>query len=504
MMNMKYALKMKQGRLMTTTATALATLATGQELPAQQASGDRPPNIIFIFADQMRAHALGCYGNSYVPTPNFDAMAANGMVFDNAISTWPVCSPYRAMLLTGRHPMANGTVNNDTGFKDGLPSIATACKEQGYATGYIGKWHLEWNRDPFVPKNRRMGFDYWAVNNCTHQYMDHFYCMDTPEKIPFKGYDAMVQTDLAVGYIKANREKPFCLFVSWGPPHDPYNRVPEEYKKRIPLDKIALRRNVAERAIVDQLLAWDNPPGKVKQHRESQRETVEDDDRLKREYLQGYHAHTAALDDCIGRIRAALAEAGVADNTILVFSSDHGDMLGSHRMASKQNPLEESIRIPLIIEYPKRVPKDRRSDALFAPVDVMPTLLSLAGLDGPEVDGKDLAEAARGGRSDQQDAVLIMKLLPGGNPYTMNAITPWRGVRTKRHTYVNLLGRGPWLLFDNQEDPYQLNNLINQPEHAELQAKLEKRMRELMEEAGDPGDTKTIAEYREQRRIKGE
>ena len=485
------------------TAAAGAAAAIGNDLIAAE-RGSRKPNIIFIFADQMRAHVLGCYGNDMVPTPNFDAMARSGTVFDNAISTCPVCSPYRAMLLTGLHPVANGTVSNDTGYKDGLPSIASVCKEQGYETGYIGKWHLEWNRNPFVPKHRRMGFDYWAVNNCTHQYMDHFYCTDTPEKIHFKGYDAIVQTGLAVDYIKRNRGNPFCLFMSWGPPHDPYNRVPDEYKERIPLESIRLRENVPERDIVDILLERDEPAEALREKRAKRRKVVEDDDLLKREYLQGYYAHTAALDDCMGEIRAALQDAGVAQDTILVFSSDHGDMLGSHRMASKQNPLEESSRIPLMVEYPRGVPTGGRTDALCAPIDVMPTLLSLAGLDCPEVDGKDLAGAAQGKASDQQDAVLIMKTLPGGNPYNMNAMTPWRGVRTKRHTYVTLLGYGPWLLFDNQQDPYQLNNLINKSEHAELQAKLDKRMHELMKEAGDPGETEALMAYRQSMRPKKE
>ncbi|MFO7821957.1 MAG: sulfatase [Lentisphaeria bacterium] len=468
------------------------------------ANNNPPPNLIFIFADQMRAQALGCYGNEIVPTPNFDRMADNGMVFENAISTWPVCSPYRAMLLSGRHPMANGTVSNDTGMRNDIPTIATACKEQGYETGYIGKWHLEWNRDPFVPQHRRMGFDYWAVNNCTHKYMDHFYCTDTPERIHFKGYDAVVQTDLAINYIQQNKDNPFCLFVSWGPPHDPYNRVPDEYKKRIPLESIELRDNVPERSVVDHLLERDDPPDKLLEKRQKRRTVVEDDEALKKECLRGYYAHTAALDDCIGRIRDALKEAGVGDNTILVFASDHGDMLGSHRMASKQNPHEESIKVPFLVEYPAAVPEGQRTDALLAPIDIMPTLLSLAGQEYPEVDGKDISAAVQGGRADQQDAVLITKMLPGGNPYNMNAVTPWRGVRTKRYTYVNLLGYGPWLFYDNQEDPYQLNNLINQPEYAELQHGLEKRMRELMKEAGDSGDTLKIEEYRESRRPRAE
>lgn len=458
------------------------------------------PNIIFVFADQMRAHALGCYGNQTVATPNFNAMAAAGTTFDNAISTWPVCSPHRAMLLSGRYPMANGTVNNDTGMRNDIPTIATACKDQDYKTGYIGKWHLEWNRDPFVPKHRRMGFDYWAVNNCTHKYLDHFYCTDTPEKIHFKGYDAVVQTELAIDYIKQHQDEPFCLFLSWGPPHDPYNRVLDKYKQRVDPEQIELRDNVPERKVVDHLLARDNPPENIGANRHPRRAIVEDDERLKKEYLHGYYAHTVALDDCIGRIRAELADSGLADDTILVFSSDHGDMLGSHRMGSKQNPHEESIRIPLMVEYPRAIPRGRRSDALVAPIDIMPTLLSLAGLCCPEVDGKDLAPAFKGEKEDLQDALMIMKLLPGGNPYNMNAVTPWRGVRTKRYTYAHLLDYGPWLLYDNHNDPYQLQNLIDKPEYAELRKKLERRMRELMADADDPGDTETIAAYRASRK----
>lgn len=284
----------------------------------------------------MRSHVLGCYGNKIVPTPNLDAMASAGMVLDNMVSTYPVCSSYRAMLLSGKYPMANGTVANDTGLRDEIPSIATTYKDQGYATGYIGKWHLEWDRIPFVPKERRQGFDYWAVHNCSHKYMDDFYCTDTTEEIHFKGYDAIVQTDLPVDYIKENKKQPFCLFLSWGPPHDPYDLVPDEYKERIPLEKIELRENVGERAVVEHLLDRDDLlKDELISIRKSCRAIVDNNDRLKKEYIQGYYAHTVALDDCIGVIRNSLKDTGIAENTILVFTSDHGDMLGSHRMGSK-------------------------------------------------------------------------------------------------------------------------------------------------------------------------
>ena len=481
---------------------AALAAATGAASGAQAPPGitKRTPNIVFIFADQLRAHALACYGNRTVPTPNLDAMARAGMVFDNGISTWPVCSPYRAMLLTGRHPMTNGTVLNDVGMRDDLPTVATACRDQGYATGYIGKWHLEWKRDPFVPVSRRQGFDYWAVSNCSHDYLDNFYCTDTPREIHIEGYDALVQTDLAIDYMKSHKDNPFCLFLSWGPPHDPYNVVPLEYKARIPVDEIELRENVRERDLVDFLLARDRPSKHLADERSRRRQAYDDDESLTREILHGYYAHTVALDDCIGRIRASLSELGIARDTILVFSSDHGDMLGSHRMGSKQNPLEESIRVPLLVEYPRSVPAGRRTDVLCAPIDIMPTLLSLAGLSCPAVDGKDLAAAALGGVTDQQDELLIMKMLPGGNPYTLNALTPWRGVRTKRHTYVHLEDYGPWLLFDNQEDPWQLENLIDKPEHRGLRDRLDERMRELMAEAGDPGTTAAVQAYLDERR----
>jgi len=482
-------------------------MATGAFMTGHANAADKPaipPNIIFVFADQMRAHALGCYGNTTVPTPNIDAMASNGMTFENAISTWPVCSPYRAMLLSGRHPMANGTVSNDVGMRGDLSTVATACKTAGYKTGYIGKWHLEWNRNPFVQPDRRMGFDYWAVNNCTHQYMDHFYCTDTPEPVRFKGYDAVVQTDLAIDYITRNRESPFCLFLSWGPPHDPYNNVPQTYKDRVPLDTLTLRENVNERAVVDGLMARDKPSGEVLKRRHTRRAMLEDNERLVKEMIHGYYAHTVALVDCIGRLREALSAQGLAGNTILVFSSDHGDMLGSHRMSLKQMPFEESIRVPFVMEYPGVVPAGSRTDALLAPVDIMPTLLSLAGVPCPAVDGKDLAGAARGQALEAQDAVLITKMVGGngGGPYLDNAITPWHGVRTKRHTYVNLHGHGPWLLYDNERDPYQLENLVEIPEFAELVAALERRMQELMVEAGHPGDPQKVAQFMDSRRPK--
>jgi arylsulfatase A-like enzyme len=194
-----------------------------------------------------------------------------------------------------------------------------------------------------------------------------------------------------------------------------------------------------------------------------------------------------------------LDDLGIADDTILVFSSDHGDMIGSHRMCLKQEPFEESISIPFVVRYPRMIPKGTVTDGLLSPVDMMPTLLGLAGAPIPSgVEGISLADAALGKRSYQQDALLIMKMTPGGGPWTMNAATPWRGVRTKTHTYASLEDGGPWVLYDNKSDPYQMKNLVNDPAHKDLQYRMEKTMRSLLKKAHDPFDSekivKTIAE----------
>ncbi len=459
------------------------------------------PNIIFIFADQMRSHVLGCYGNKQVKTKNIDKMARKGVRFDNAISIWPVCSPFRAMLLTGMYPMNNGTVANDTPVYDNLPTIGKICKQNGYETGYIGKWHLESNRDPFVPKNRRQGFDYWAVRNCSHKYFNSYYCADTPEKINLPGYETVAQTDLAINYIDKNKDKPFCLFMSWGPPHNPY-KAPEEYHEKYPPEDVVLRKNVQERVVVDDLLATDKSDlsEKTKRIRKKQRTKLDSDEEI-RKMIAGYYAQTEVLDDCMGRIIEKVDKSGLKENTIIVFSSDHGDMLGSHRMALKQMPMEESISIPFIIRYPNIIPANTSTDALLGTIDMMPTLLGLAGLPVPKgLDGKDISQAARGKNSGPRKELFIMKMVPGGGPYMANAVREWRGVRTKEYTYARLLERGPWLLYHNKKDPFQLTNLVNDPSYKKIRDQLDKSVDRLAKEAKDSMKTEIISAFKDERK----
>ena len=253
------------------------------------------------------------------------------------------------------------------------------------------------------------------------------------------------------------------LFLAWGPPHDPYLTAPEQYRALYRPDTLQLRANVPE-AQVEQT----------------------------RKYLAGYYAHCSALDDCMGQIRAALDETGLAENTVLVFTADHGDMLGSQGLYKKQKPYDESVRVPLLFHGPRGLgTTPRELDAPTNSEDLMPTLLGLCGAPIPKsVEGLDYSGYLRGGKSPGDGATVILCAAPFGEWDRKKGGKEYRGVRTTRYTYVRDL-QGPWLLFDDQEDPLQMRNLIGDPAHASLQAEMDALLSRKLHERGDaflPGD----------------
>ncbi|MCF7975939.1 MAG: sulfatase, partial [Phycisphaerae bacterium] len=368
----------------------------GPRLCAAQ-TGPRRPNIVFVFADQMRAHALGCMGNAEVITPHLDQLASQGLLVTNAISCQPVCSPYRAQLLTGRYGHATGVIHNDIRLPDTEVLIPELMKKQGYTTGYIGKWHLSGNRsNPVDPINRR-GWDFWAVRNCSHLHAaPEYWLNDAKEPVRVPGWEPDVQTELSVEFIKKNRQGPFCLFLSFGPPHNPY-KAPEAYVDRYRDKTLTERPNVP------------NP---------------------NMERLRQYYAMVTSLDTCVGRIHDALDAARIAEETIFVFTSDHGDMLGSQGQSLKQRPWEESINVPFILRYPRRIKAGQRRDWIVSSVDVMPTLLGLCDVPIPsQVQGLDYSATFLGQSETQRDAAFLFNVNNGNGPGT-----DWRGMRTKTWT----------------------------------------------------------------------
>jgi len=422
------------------------------------------PNLVYVFADQWRAQATGYAGDPNAYTQNLDKLAKQSINFKNAVSCCPVCTPYRASLITGQYPLTHGLFLNDLCLGDHAVSIAQAYSEASYDTAYIGKWHLDGpGRSSYIPPERRHGFDYWKVLECTHKYNESYYYVgDDPTKRMWEGYDAIAQTRDAQQYITehANQEKPFILFLSWGPPHNPYRTAPRKYREMHDSKGIVLRPNVPE---------------------ESRNSARKD--------LAGYYAHISALDDCVGDILKTLDKTGLADNTIFVFTSDHGDMLGSQGEVRKQRPWDESIRVPFLLRYPRA--HGRTGKTIDMPIntpDIMPTLLGLSGITIPQtVEGTDCSGIIRGEQAPTDNPVLIMCPSPFGE-WKRGEGREYRGVRTVRYTYVRDLD-GPWLLYDNENDPYQMDNLVNRADN--LQNEMEIVLQRILRERSDeflPGD----------------
>jgi len=453
------------------------------------------PNILFVFADQLRSHELSCYGGMNIKTPNLDRLADEGVRMTNAYSTYPICSPFRGMLMTGLYPLHSGISNNDHPLDPNLPSFAKFCKNAGYQTAYIGKWHLDGvGRTTYIPPERRLGFDYWQALECTHDYFQsQYYNNDANEPEYWEGYDAEAQTKSAQNYIKTrDPEKPFFLMLSWGPPHDPYI-APEDYMKKVDAQKLKLRKNVTEHRYADEL--WNNPqfniPEKYKKLHKVRRESLKDEKTIRSRY-KGYLAATLALDDYFGSLIQTLEEEGILENTIVVFTSDHGDMLGSHQFYGKNAPFNESISIPFLLRYPKAVQAQTVSDALMAPIDMFPTVLGMSDVEYRDIDGIDLSKVITGKEQDVRDAILLMNLTHFNNTSLINGLDTYRGIQTKQYTYARYEDKSPWLLFDNKKDPLQMNNLAHKPEYADLIKQLDVKLEKLLDEAGDNENTKLI------------
>jgi arylsulfatase A-like enzyme len=413
-------------------------------------------NILFVFTDQMRCSAMGCEGDPNARTPVLDRLASEGARFERAFCNSPLCTPSRGTLLTGTYPIRHQAATNDLPVRTDQPAMGTLFRDAGYATGYIGKWHLDGvPRDKFTPPGeRRLGFDTWAVHNCTHAYFNSFYYADTPERIGIDGYEPATQTDLAERFIRQNTNRPWCLTLSYGPPHYPYHRVPRKYLDLHPPEGIELPPNV--------------PDDKADEARK---------------VLSGYMAHVSAVDELLGRLLATLDELGVSERTLVVFTSDHGDMLHSHGHTNKQRPWDEAIRVPLLMRLPGMLPAGHVTDELFALVDLLPTMLSMAGLDVPgQMQGRDLSAAAKGTGPGRED--VLLEDACGCDEAWLAGVPVWRGLRTKQHTYARTVD-GPWVLYDDAADPHQLRNLAEEPSAHDLLERLDARLQQRLAEIGD-------------------
>lgn len=442
---------MKRRQFIPAAASALTLSNPGAAAETRRTT----PNLLFILADQWRPQTLPAAGDRDLIAPNLKRLSAEGTTFTRCYATNPVCSPSRASLITGRYPHACRVPRNDLRLPEDQPSIARQLQAAGRATGYIGKWHLDGDERPgFVPPGpRRRGFEYWAAFNRGHAYFDSTYYRDTPDPVRPEGFEPDYQTDLAIDFIKQNQARPFCLFLSWGPPHPPRTPPPRHARTCDPR----------------QFHLAPNVPGKYE-------ETA-------RRNMAAYYGLCSALDDNLGRVLKTVDELKLADDTIIVFNSDHGDMLGSQGLEFKGVPYEESARVPLVIRWPGGgIRRGAVDDLLISNADLMPSLLSLCGGEiPPEVQGRNLAEAMRTGEGDDRPASLFAY----GRLQTPEA---WRMVVRGFDKLVVNQRMEATHLYNLGQDPYEMRNLAAEVGAARQINELRAHLREWMKRLGDGMD----------------
>lgn len=451
------------------------TCFSNSVLTAEPAKQDGP-NILIIQPDQHRADVMGCSGNPLAFTPNLDGLASAGVRFSHAASASPVCCPFRATLQTGLYIHEHGVVQNGIQLKYEFETIGEIFSKHGYATGYIGKWHLE----GFLPEDTvggfiepgeaRQGWQDWLGYEKSHEYFKVWKYNEKKEKVRLPDYEwePAWHTDMALDFIsrKTSENQPWCYYIAYGPPHKPEQCLPEF------LDK------------------YD--PGKFDLPAEAERDLPDDKKQELREILRMYYAQVSAVDHEVGRLVEGLKQLEVDNNTIIVYVSDHGDVLGSHNtdivqkyietnrnvnntLRTKGKPFSTAFRIPFIISGPEVKTPGLISDALVSSVDLAPTILDLAGIDIPDyMQGVSMADWYNKGHGPDQPYLYM------GLHNNQNA---WRAIWDGQYL-LSLLDYK--LFYDHSKDPEELYNLYHDPASVNKRKELESALIKLARETGDP------------------
>lgn len=460
--------------------TKTSLLSAGIMIPHLVAASNKkrtPPNLLLVFPDQMRGQALGFLKKDPVVTPCLDAFARESLVLPQAVSNYPVCSPFRAMLMSGMYPLSNRVVGNcNSARASGHCELQkeTVCwsdvlKQKGYSLGYIGKWHLDSPHAPYIQcgnnrgsvkwnewcsPDRRHGFDFWHAYGTYDMHMNPMYWDTHAAREEFhyvKQWGPEHEADCAINYIH-NKEgqyrdnaKPFALVVSMNPPHTPYDQFPKKY-----LEPYADRTDA-------ELIVRDNVDLRGTSNMS----------KLALSQTRNYFANITGVDDQFGRILKALDDTGLKNDTIVLFTSDHGNCVGTHNQATKNNLFEESMLVPFLIRWPGKI-KPRQDDLLISSPDIYPTVLELMGLGSSipaAVQGTSWAQLFATGKGERPTSQMYIKI-----PFEHQGFGH-RGVRTATHKLVmEAMPDKPMktTLYHLETDPCELKNVASeQPEVVE-------------------------------------
>jgi arylsulfatase A-like enzyme len=455
--------------------SAAASLAGVKSLSASVAPNGpgKRPNILYVFSDQHRALSLPGEPFNQAMAPALDGFRHENLSMEACISNYPLCVPHRAILMSGLYPCESKILHNQQTLEPIVPGLGDVFQKAGYHTGYVGKWHLYDGEGKFVPPGPyRFGFEDWHAWADTNKHYDGItFDPQTGQREIVPGYQPTRMTDQAIEFLQRQKgaEKPWFLVVSWNPPHPPYD-PPDEEKRRYDESTLKFRPNVRLSIPEDRIVNPFPPLASFAALRQAE---------------QGYYGGISAIDKEFARLLKTLDDNGMAGNTIVVYTSDHGDMMGSHGHMAKQMPHEESCRVPFFVRLPDLKRPGKKFDQLFASVDIHPTLCGLAGIPIPKhCSGRDYSGLMRGDRQfTEPEMVFLMNEKGPQDRQEVNTPT-YRGLRTKTHTYAIQLD-GRWCLYDNVADPYQMKNLIRDPQYKDLIARFDTALIAWSKSTGD-------------------
>jgi arylsulfatase A-like enzyme len=481
------------------------------------------PNIIYIMADDLTTQAISAYGGIYkdiAPTPNIDKVAKEGMLFQDVLVTNAICGPSRAAILTGNYSNLNGYYKNESGgkFNSKQWTFPQEFQKQGYTTGLFGKWHL--GTDP-------VGFDSFKYHNSAGQQGYYWNPLFNENGIDVKekGYATNLSTDFALTWLDSTKtsKQPFLMILQYKAPHRPwepdtkyetlwddiempypatFNDTYEGREKTAGDTEMTMeyfsRRDMKLERPKDlkkgrESIKWDfygAKPGEIVQP--DGMSNVEGRKWRYQNYIKDYLACVKSVDDNVGRVLNYLKENNLEENTIIVVTSDQGFYLGEHGFFDKRFIYEESLRMPFMVKYPKKIKAGSVNEDIITNIDFAPTLLELAGISTTQkMQGTSFVPVLEGNTpKDWQDAMYYHYY---EFPF-WHHVQPHYGIRTQKYTlahfYYNI---DVWELYDLEKDPGQVNNIYNDPNYAEVTAELKVKLKNLMIKFED---NKSLVDFR--------
>ncbi|MBA3378724.1 MAG: sulfatase-like hydrolase/transferase [Chloroflexia bacterium] len=468
------------------------------------------PNILFICTDQQRYDALGCYGNTHIQTPVIDALAGEGVLFEQCYVQSPVCAPSRASLVTGQYPSVHGLWGNGVALPHHAAIFSRALADGGYDCGTIGKMHLAAcfnGRTEPRPADDGFGFYRWAHDpshsspeNAYHRWLGehHPTLLDEAraggprvrhaaagfDTMPTEAHYSRWAADTAIEFLAGEREDdaPFFLWVNFYDPHHPFV-APQEYLDRFDPDDlpdpIGFPGELDTKPEIQRQASAESYAGHARGF------STHDASEIKG-IIAAYYAMVSLVDDEVGRILACLDAQGLAEDTLVIFTSDHGEMLGDHQLLLKGPMLyEPAVRVPLIMRWPGRLPEGERRVGLVQWLDLNPTFLDAAGLDPlPGSQGQSLLPLARGDTDAEGRGWAICEYLNSGHPYD----PPVFLTMLRHDRYKLIVEHGPPAttrprtgeLYNLETDPTELCNLWDDPASVGIRIDLERMLLDVM------------------------